>query len=417
MRIVSINDHLWAVGLHWMTSPMRRLSGAELRKRAGEMGAGYDTVAFRSRQYAFGVSGGQDVERVRSLAAFLVMPSVLGIFPLRDTAGEPCWWVCGRRDALNVGMGDQVFESRDEAVLHLESLRELLDVQPEAIVECETEEDSLRWLAPLLRVSLQARLFQSGMLGSLTAISRRKKRLLIMAAVAAVAALGVWGVVDMFESRERAATMEASRLARLNKTQRRADLRDHPENYFKQAWMTAPLADAVGGRCLAAVKEVPLYSNGWKLEYVTCAGGLLSTGWLHQPGADYVHLPASATLKDDRHAVSSRMLPSLEPGTRQGQEYPRLLTRDYAFRHMHQLRQSTGIRLGWTFVAPEKRRIDETTIVAPWSKGNWQLQSVPDSLIRDLELMRSLSALPGLVLEEISFKQNAWTIKGVIYAE
>lgn len=420
MRMVSINDHLWAVGMHWSTSPMRRLSWTELKRRAGEMGTGYDTVAFRPRQHAFGVSEGLHCEKARSLAAFLSMPSVLGLFAFEDEAGSAFWWVCGRRDGLNVGMGDQVFDSRDDAVSHLDSLRELLDIhQQDAVVYCETMEDSIKWLAPLLRVDIKARLLRSGMLVPLTAVSRKKKRLLIMLTLVAVAAGCIWWAVDVLESRELTALRETDRLARLSKAQRRAELRDHPEKYFEQEWTSAPLAEVSGGRCLVVVGDIPLYSNGWRLESVTCAGGLVNTGWLHQPGADFVNLPAQATLKDARHAVSSRALPPLEPGTRQGQEYPRLLTRDYASRHLYQLCQGTGTRLQLSFAAPEKRRIKDLKmdVVAPWRKGKWELRDVPSALLRDLELMRNLSALPGLVMEEIAFKDSVWTIKGAIYAK
>jgi hypothetical protein len=428
MRFVSINNYLWAVGLHWETSPTRRLSGAELKRRAGELGAEYDTVAFRPRQYAFGVSGGQDCGHARSLSAFLNIPSMVGLFTFKDAlSGELFWWVCGRSKNMTVGIGDQVFDSRDAAGAELVSLGNLLDIpldNPDVpVVVRETPEESLRWLAPLLRPDMAARLSQRGMLVPLGAVSRRTKHLLAAAAVAAVTAVCVWGVIDMLESIQRTATMEASRLTRLDTAQRRADVRAHPEKYFAQAWTSAPLADVAGGRCLSAVEDTPLYSNGWRMEYVTCAGDALNTGWLYQPGADFVHLPARAKLKDEqppRHAVSSRALPPLAPGTRRDQDYSRLLTHEYALRLLHQLRRDAGARsVSLDFAAPEKRRIDDlkADVVAPWRKGKWELKDVPAALMLDLELMRNLSALPGLVLEEISYSGNIWTIKGVIYVE
>jgi hypothetical protein len=424
MRTVMINNLPWAVGMHWETSPMRRLSRKNLRELAIEkLGNEYDMAAFRPRQHAFGVSGGnpEKFERVRSLAACLEVYSFLGVFTLTDVDGNAFWWVFGRQNGLTVGMGDQVFTSHDDAVSELDSLRELLDMQEQEIVRCETMEESLTHLSPLLMpVNLHAWLFRTGMLLPLNiTITRRKKRLFLFCVSAGIAVAGIFGIIALLENRAHEASVESARLSRLNKEQRNAEVRAHPERYFKQSWVDAPLADAVASQCLPAIIKTPLYSNGWQLDAITCAGGVLNIAWRHKSGADFVRLPAQATLKDARNAVSRYTLLDAPQGQRSGQEYPHILTRDYAARHLYQLCQDTGTKLKLTFATPEKSTIADLGIdvIAPWRKGDWELQDIHPSLMRDMGIMQALSRLPGLTLETINVKDDKWTIKGVIYVK
>ncbi|MDR2819468.1 MAG: type 4b pilus protein PilO2 [Desulfovibrio sp.] len=426
MRMVMINNLPWAVGMHWETSPMRRLSRKKLRELAIEkLGNEYDMAAFRPRQHAFGVSGGnpEKFERVRSLAACLDVYSFLGIFMFMDADGNPFWWVFGRQNGLTVGMGDQVFTARDDAVSELNSLRELLDMQEQEIVRCETMEESLAHLASLLMpVNLQALLFRTGMLMPLNiTITRRKKRLFLICVSTGITVACIFGINALLENRAHEASVASARLSRLNKEQRDAEVRAHPERYFEQSWMDAPLADAVASQCLPAIIKTPLYSNGWQLDSITCVGGVLSIAWRHQSGADFVRLPAQATLKDARNAVSRHTLdaPQGQRLIRSWQEYPHILTRDYAARQLYQLCQDTGTKLKLTFATPEKSTIADLGIdvIAPWRKGSWELQDIHPSLMGDMAIMQALSRLPGLTLETIHVKDDRWTIKGAIYVK
>ncbi|MBF0515340.1 MAG: hypothetical protein HQK81_14945, partial [Desulfovibrionaceae bacterium] len=145
MRRVTINDRPWAVGLQWHLSNTKPTT-AVLRGVAQKEFPDSDMVAFRQRQWAFGSSHNRIREwlNVRALGAALKIPSAsfLGLFHLEDHEGE-FWWVFALAQSLVVGMGDQVFPTRQEADNWIHSLRDLLDFEFDETVVCESVEDSV----------------------------------------------------------------------------------------------------------------------------------------------------------------------------------------------------------------------------------------------------------------------------------
>lgn len=420
MRMVLINKRSWAVGLDWSSPRMEKLSRRRLLDMAQRIDRSFDMVAVQQRLYGFGSSGGQpeDWSKARSLAAFIQLPpSFLGLFALEDVQGESFWWVIGRQNGQNVGQGDAVYVTRQEAEQELKSLNELLD---NSIAEVVTQDDptrSLAWLEPLVHVGPGAVLRRRGCLESLHEAPGRVSPAVLGAGLTVGLLIGGGLAFNAWQEHQaQQIALESARLAKLNKEQRRQELLAHPENYFEQIWTQVPLAVDVAVPCMEALLAQPTVANGWMLSEASCAGRTVSVTWAHQSQADFLSLPAKATLKSPQLAVS-RMPLATERKARAGQKYPGILTQESATRYLYQITQKAGARLRLTFHKPEKRSIDKVELSSPWVRGEWSLSAVPGSLLQERALWRALSALPGLTLERISFKNEVWMLQGNIYAK
>ena len=273
MRMVIINKRPWAVGLDWSSTRMEKLSRSRLLEMAQKIDPAFDMMAVQRRLYGFGSSGrSEDWKKARSLAAFIQLPpSFLGLFALEDVRGESFWWVIGRQNGQNVGQGDAVYATRQEAEQELKSLNELLD---NSIAEVVTQEDpahSLAWLEPLLHVGPGAVLRRRGCLESLQKAPGRVSPAVLGAGLALGLLIGGGLAFNAWQEHQaQRMALESARLARLDKEQRRQELLAHPENYFEQIWTQAPLAVDVAEPCMEALLAQPTVANGWMLSEASC---------------------------------------------------------------------------------------------------------------------------------------------------
>lgn len=420
MRMVIINNRPWAVGLDWSSTRMEKLSRPRLREMAQKIDPAFDMMAVQRRLYGFGSSGGrpEDWKKARSLAAFIPLPpSFLGLFCLEDIQGETFWWVIGRQNGQNVGQGDAVYVTRREAEQELKSLNELLDNSIAEVVTSNDPEHSLAWLEPLLRVGPGAVLRRRGCLESLQEARGCVSPVVLGVGLALGLLIGTGLAFNAWQKHQaQQMALESARLAKLNKEQRRQELLAHPEEYFEQIWTQAPLALDIAGPCMKALLAQPTVANGWLLSEACCAGRAVSVTWAHQSQADFLNLPARAMLKNPQLAVS-RLTLAAGWKARTGQKYSAILTREIATRHLYQITQQAGSRLRLTFQKPEKRSIEKVELSAPWIKGEWTLSAIAGSLLQEDALWSALSAVPGLTLERITFKNEAWTLQGNIYVK
>ncbi|GAB1253032.1 type 4b pilus protein PilO2 [Desulfovibrio falkowii] len=418
MRMTIINNRAWAVGLDWSSTRTEKLSRLQLLETAQKIDPSFDVMAVQRQLYGFGSSGGrpEDWKKVRSLAAFLELPpAFLGLFALEDVQGEVIWWVLCRQNGQNVGQGDVVYATRQEAEKELKSLNELLDPTITDIDIFDDPARSAAWLSPLLHVGPSALLYRRGCLRSLLPTG---KKIPWRSLAAGLALTGVFGLaLDTWMTKQaEQASREAAYLARLNKEQRRQDIAAHPEKHFQQTWTDAPLAIDVAIPCVSSLLELPTVVNGWLLSEATCNHRGVTTVWAHQPQGDFINLPRSGTLKTPQLAASQTPL-SVKLYPRRGQKYPNLLLRDSISQHLYHITQQIGAKLRLSFQPAEKRTVQNVELAAPWFKGNWEMTSVPDSLLRSAALWNAFSYLPGLTLDSITFKNESWTLQGQVYAK
>lgn len=414
MRRVVINNRHWAVGLQWFMGNAKQ-TAPDLRRAAGKLDHSLDMVAYRQRQYGFAASGGaaRDWLGVRALAAAVrvTSPSFLGLFCLADEDGE-FWWVFALSQSLIVGMGDQVFPNRPEAEEWIQSLKGLLDSDFAETATCATLDESLLWLTPLISAGPFSRLrSRNGYLQPLQPIPGQRRKLAALGSLAAVLLLGGYGAKLFLAHQAGKKAMEATRVAMVNKEQRRQELLAHPERHFPQPWTTAPEMHELVSRGIKALLTLPIAASGWGLERAVFDGEAVIVTWGHKPGADYVHLPLSARIETPQKAISRLPIPK-----RREQRTPSpLLSQEQCTRLLYQGTQLMGARLRLVYNAPEKKRVDNVEIIAPWARAQWELSDVPAAMLNDAALPELFTHIPGIMLETISMDKNVWTIKGAVY--
>ena len=414
MRRVVINKRRWAVGLQWFMGNAKQ-TAPDLRRAAGKLDHSLDMVAYRQRQYGFAASGGavRDWLGVRALAAAVrvTSPSFLGLFCLADENGE-FWWVFAISQSLIVGMGDQVFQKRAEAEEWIQSLKGLLDSDFAETATCATLDESLRWLTPLISTSPFSRLrSRNGYLQPLQPMPGQRRKLAALGGLAAMLLLGGYGIKLFLAHQAGKKAMEATRVTMVNKEQRRQELLAHPERHFPQPWTTAPEMHELVSRGIKALLTLPIAASGWVLERAVFDGEAVIVTWGHKPGADYMHLPLSARIETPQKAISRLPIPK-----RRGQQTSSpLLSQEQCTRLLYQGTQIMGARLRLVYNPPEKKRVDNVEIIAPWARAQWELSDVPAAMLNDAALPELFTHIPGIMLETISMDKNVWTIKGAVY--
>ena len=414
MRRVVINKRRWAVGLQWFMGNAKQ-TAPDLRRAAGKLDHSLDMVAYRQRQYGFAASGGavRDWLGVRALAAAVrvTSPSFLGLFCLADENGE-FWWVFAISQSLIVGMGDQVFQKRAEAEEWIQSLKGLLDSDFAETATCATLDESLRWLTPLISTSPFSRLrSRNGYLQPLQPMPGQRRKLAALGGLAAMLLLGGYGIKLFLAHQAGKKAMEATRVAMVNKEQRRQELLAHPERHFPQPWTTAPEMHELVSRGIKALLTLPIAASGWVLERAVFDGEAVIVTWGHKPGADYMHLPLSARIETPQKAISRLPIPK-----RRGQQTSSpLLSQEQCTRLLYQGTQLMGARLRLVYNPPEKKSVDNVEIIAPWARAQWELSDVPAAMLNDAALPELFTHIPGIMLETISMDKNVWTIKGAVY--
>ncbi len=414
MRRVVINKRRLAVGLQWFMGNAKQ-TAPDLRRAAGKLDHSLDMVAYRQRQYGFAASGGavRDWLGVRALAAAVrvTSPSFLGLFCLADENGE-FWWVFAISQSLIVGMGDQVFPTRAEAEEWIKSLQGLLDSGFEEIVTCETVDESLHWLTPLISAGPFSRLRgRNGYLQPLQPVPEQRRMLAVLGGLAAVLLFCGYGVKIFLAHQAGKRAVEAARVAMVNKEQRRKELMEHPERYFPQPWTTAPELQESVSRGVKALFTLPIAASGWVLDRAVFDGGAVVVTWGHKPGADYVHLPFSARIETPQKAISRIPV----PGPRVQRSAEPLLSREECTRLLYQGTQLMGSRLRLVYNSPEKKKVENVEVTAPWARGQWELSDVPAAILNDAALPEIFWKIPGIMLETITLDKNVWVIKGAVY--
>ncbi len=411
-RLVEIAGRPYLAGLWWQIrsggSAGKKLMLKSARETAAQFeGEAYTHAALRAEQYGLTSHEGEAwPAKTVSLAAALRPvghDAFLGVFCLGSA--EPFWWLCGILRGLVVADGDEIFASKEEALVAAGSLRLMLESVGLTEVVLDTPEASRDYLAPLLGV-------ETPLLGLFQ--KERPWPLLIGAAAALLFFLGVglsWiygAYQELQEERQRERQLA-------EKEALRQDVLTHPEKYFRTEWLTAPPFTASGAQCATALLALPVSEKAWRLEEAVCGpAGRLTVSWAHQKGASFVHLPAGAILAEPERATSDSALsplpgPLSAPGP--------LLTRSGATAALYELTQNLSAQLLVSWEPPEEFRIDEkTTLPAPWQRGQFELSRLPAAALLGGDLFAALERHPGSILASLTRNNNDLIIKGYIYA-
>ena len=429
MNLVDLHHAVFAVGLVW-APPARRHPGRKaLLSEAHKRDVSFDVQARTGSrnglsQSGFGASDGhwKRWSCARALCACLdVPPSFLGLFPLKTAGGKRIWWLYCRVDGVIPERGDLACASEEEAMSMLRLMHSVSGLKERTI--CESPEESARFLSERCRLRpADVWLRDLGRLHNLNlAISRTTAQRGVAALVLAAI---VGGSLAAWDRYARHAAYEAARIAREAKLQRQKDLKEHPEKFFDMAWQKAPLAADAARRCLPAMMDVPLSSQGWMLEQASCNGKNVGLQWRHADGGSFIAPPDNGALdrKNARLAQSTRKARDIALSPRPdgpGTDHSALLSVEKASALLYELAQTTNTRLKLSFKKPASKTVDKVAITAPWQVGAFEIADVPDILMGvtgDASgFFETLSAIPGLTISDITFR-DGWTVKGMIHA-
>jgi hypothetical protein len=410
VHIVTINKRRFAVGLWWQVldgqariSRKERL--AQAKAKAGEFGeAGYDMVVFRERQYGLGTSVGK-LGRIPSLACALVERSPeswIGLFRL----DENLWWVCAVGKRIIAGDGDQVFQSLDEARAHYDNLKSLTTWESDTCLE--DVEQSLEHILGLIK--------QRERIEPLYPKSYKKPVLVLVLAMI-LSGVGLHHYLEykgeQARQRAREALLESQEKAAANKEA----IQNQPERYFSKIWLDSPLPSAFGKKAFEQILTTPVFDAGWRLDSVAIDPTDAVQTWRHEAQASFACLPTNASLdKNPTQATARFPLPAVN-ATRKERS---LFRRQDATSCLYQLTQILGARLSVSWADSEEKEIEDRLLSAPvrvrcpWISGSYSISSIPDSpSVQDM--FHTLDRIPGLVVGNITWKNNQFTVEGTVY--
>lgn len=425
MRMIVFNKQSWAVGLQWIPPRLNAMSRDKLlataRELRGDALPAYNVVVRRKKQVAFGFcENAADWRNVRSLAALIPdCPSFLGLFHLLDVNGQSFWWLFARNHGTNLGSGDMVYDSFEQAQNEQRLSRELFITTVskrgfESEVTCDSPVDSEAWLREHCAITLLHKVLGSGLILPLDAPRRRRE--VIPMAIGLVSLLGLtWAGVTYYDYHTEQTLISQARQLAETKAAQKQRLLDHPENLFAQEWSTAPQVASAGTACVETILSLPTVTSGWLLDGAICSGRTITVSWAHATTSNFLALPQDAKLESPQMA-SSRKSVSVRLAPRPAQPFTMLYPQEKVRRIFYQLCQSTGTRLQLSFQPAESIKVEKEDVTAPWIKGKWELSSISPADVLDGSVLRVLDAVPGVILTTIRLKNDVWTFQGSLYA-
>ena len=399
MRVVTIGRTRYAIGLWWQIehtagqSSMRRA-----RHHALTLGTPLNSVVVRENQYGFC----QGAKRLftPSLAACLAqrLSSALAVCQIEDNL----WWVFAAKSGIVAAEGDWVGDSWQAAVDHAEYLRQMLNL-PEAQLFPDRNA-SVSWIQSSIKTD-------SGSLRTLWLMNSCRLRPLSSSRSKVAIVLALLAVVMLYH----AGFFSSSIDVQLALAARRLEIMAHPDRYFVRPWMNSPPPTVWSSRCLQEVLALPVIDQGWEFDAAVCVDDTLTTQWKFSPGASFLQLPQGAELFTPTMAQRVQNLPKAPTATN-----TKLRSRDETARMLYEVANLLGLELQLTWNGKSTQTYQEgslsVALTAPWQEGRFTFSNVPTLLVLDDTFYAMLESIPGLVLQEMSHRNEHWELKGTTHA-
>ena len=410
MRTIILQGQPYIVGLRW--SPTEGLSKSAIIAEA-IASQKYDRLILLDDQYGLADCGGKkgDVRALAAVIRFKEEGDLIRICMLRDEfSHQPFWWVIGLSHGMISARSDKLFDTLEEAKDFAQSLQHTLGIDD---IEELTEEANTARLTNLL--------------ATLSRSERKALRLLPLHQDSHIKLLKIGGILSLIfsvcwsgsyfmEYRQQQERAEKNRLAMMQKEERIRELQSHPDRHFPRQWMKDSAPDDVLRNGIAAMLSVPLAANGWKLDSLNCSDKAMTARWEQTPFADYLHLPFAGTL-DERHPQFSSSRHTMKPvPAHEGRTVESLLSQQEATRQLYAFTRKYALKLRLAFAKRAEKKVEKQTITCPWVTATWELSGISAALIADHDALANELNIPGLILKEISYSDNAWKLKGTLYA-
>lgn len=399
MRVVTIGRTKYAIGLWWQIEQAAgQGSLGRARRQALTLGAPLGSVVVRDNQYGFGQ--GSKPLAMRSLAACLArrLPSALAVCMIEDNR----WWVYAAKNGIIAAEGDWIGDSWQAAVDHAAYLRQMLNL-PEAQLY-PAKDAAAAWIQDALGAD-------SWSWQTLWGMNSCRLRPLQSSRSKIAVVLGLFAVVMLYH----AGFFSTSVDVQLALAARRLEIMAHPDRYFVRPWMNHPPPTAWSSRCLQGILALPVIDQGWEFDAAVCVDDTLTTQWKFSPGASFLHLPQGAELFTPTMAQRVQKLPKTPSAAD-----TKLRSRDQNARMLYEVANILGLELQLTWNGKSTQTYQEgslsVALTAPWQEGSFVFSNVPTLLVLDGTFYAMLENIPGLVLKEMSHRNEHWEIKGLTHA-
>ncbi len=410
MRTVILQGQPYLVGLRW--APTEGLSKSAIIAEA-IASQKYDRLILLDEQYGLADCGGKkgDIRALAAVIRFKEEGDLIRICMLRDEfSHQPFWWVIGLSHGLISARSDKLFDSLDEAKEFAQSLQHTLGIDD---IEELTEEANTARVTNLLAALSRS---ERKALRLLPLHQDSHIKLLTLGSLLTLIFAVCWGGSYFMEYRQQQERAEKNQLAMAQKEERIRELQSHPDRHFPRQWMTESEPEEVFRHGITAMLAVPLAANGWKLDSLTCSSKGMTARWEQTPFADYLNLPFRGTL-DERHPQFSSSRHSMKsPPTHSGRSVDSLLSQDEVTRQLYTFTRKYALKLKLGFAKRAEKKIEKQTITCPWITATWELSGISAALIADHDVLAKELNIPGLILKEITYSDNAWKLKGTLYA-
>lgn len=420
MHSVKLNGKTYAAGLWWqvLKGSKRRDQLDHVRNQVAEFkDENFNCYVIRKSQFGLGNLKGK-IKSHPSLVCALIdrtQDTWLGRFLLEETEGKQLWWVCAIKDGKPLAEGDAIFTSQSEADRHLNKLRVISKWENEILTEtvAETEEHFKGLLKPAQRLhSLEEKSVPSSV------------RMIVVLLICA----SCYMAYTKYEAHKLAEfNRKQQQLNAENAQNRRKQLENAPEQFFPKVWEKTPDVAHVATLCVPAMQSLPLYNRGWAFLSSTCdlstVPAQLKTEWNYTAGARFDAPPVvfeepaildsiTPTKAFSTHALHVKHERPAKP----------LVTKEEAMGKLYQLTSAAQahISVAWSPIKTHK----ESDVIgaplvftSPWRHNKWTLSGIPSAAIIDQSLLTSLGELPGIVIAQITYLPQGWTITGELYVQ
>ena len=399
MRVVTIGRFKYAIGLWWQVEQTAGQSSIRRARRyALTLGTPLNCVVVRENQYGYG----QGAKRLAttSLAACMAqrMPSMLAVCKIE----ENLWWVFAVKNGVVAAEGDWIGENWQAAVEHAAYLRQILNL-PEAQLY-PNQDASTSWVQGTIGAGSKS-------LRTLWLMNSCRLRPLNSSWPKIAVVLALFAIVMLYH----AGFFSSSIDVQLALAARRLEILAHPDRYFVRPWMNSPPPKIWSSRCLQEILKLPVSDQGWEFDAAICADDTLTTHWKFSPGASFLHIPQGAELFTPTMAKRIQNLPKVPSAGD-----TKLQTRDENARMLYEIANILGLELQLTWNGKSTQTYQEgslsVALTAPWQEGRFTFSNVPTLLVLDGSFYAMLESIPGLVLQEMSHRNEHWELKGITHA-
>ncbi len=348
-----------------------------------------------------------------SLAALCALSAPQGqrILELaHPVTGSPLWWVWAAAEGTLSVRADRLFAREEEALALCADLAETLGLDPPERLDRTA---SRRFLTGLLARARRDGLRRSSPVPSGPFPAPRKALLLVLfLALSGLAAAGP----ALLQRLDPARSLPFLRNERERLEARKQAVLARPEAHFQALWLVRPPAGLFWEDRLPRLLATPLVEAGWRLESLTAGLTGLERVWRATARASLLRPPPGARpdAREPEQARGEEPLPALSAA--RAARPADLLPEETARLRLAEISRRFGLRLRLRWDPPETLRIGDAEFRAPWRRGIFSWEDLPESLPADPRTFARALEMPGLVLTEIRRDRGRWSCSGEIHA-